>query len=147
RAIGGVSGRCSPDRGGGATHRPQPAGPAAECDRWSHSMTADWASANQAFLMAALGVVRATLERHVGKDVDDSAERALGIALDELPSPPALDVLGDALGLSAFERDVLVLCAGVELHSEIAPLLTTLQADSRATRPTFSLALAALPNA
>jgi hypothetical protein len=107
----------------------------------------DWASANQRYLMAALAVVRASLERHAGKDVDEYVEAELAAALAEMPSPPALQELGDALGLSAFERDVLVLCAGVELHSDIGPLLATLQGDPRSTHPTFSLALAALPHA
>src|SRR5689334_16603881 len=97
---------------------------------------ADWASANQRFLMAALGVVRATLERHAGKDVDRSAESELVLALNELPAPPALHTLADTLALSSFERDLLVLCAGVELHSEIGSLLANLQGDPRCTRPT-----------
>jgi hypothetical protein len=74
-----------------------------------------------------------------------------------MPAPPALQVICDAFGLSPFERDLLVLCAGVELHAAVGPLCATAQADPRSassagqgprcTHPTFSLALAALPDA
>jgi hypothetical protein len=56
----------------------------------------------------------------------------------------ALDELGAVFGLSLFERDVLVLCAGVELDSSFAPLCSGAQGDPQRPFPTWSLALAAL---
>ena len=110
-------------------------------------MTEDWATANQRYLMAALNGIRATLAGFAGHEVDAQASDDLAAAADAMPAPPALQVLTDTFGLSPFERDLLVLCAGVELHSDVGPLCATLQGDPRATRPTFSLALAALPEA
>ena len=110
-------------------------------------MIADWAVANQRYLMAAVGVVRAALTCYIGQDADQRVEEELAQAAALMPAPPALHVLCDAFGLSPFERDLLVLCAGVELHAAIGPLCASAQADSRCTRPTFSLALAALPDA
>jgi ATPase family associated with various cellular activities (AAA) len=113
----------------------------------------DWAVANQRYLMAALGVVRAALERSIARestdaDADDEAAREeLAEAAAAMPAPAALQAVCDAFGLSAFERDVLVLCAGVELHAAIGPLCAAGQGDPRHTHPTFSLALAALPDA
>ena len=47
--------------------------------------------------------------------------------------PSALDMLGERLGLSAFERNVLLLCAGLELDTRIAGLC------ARASRSGFDL--------
>ena len=112
-----------------------------------HAVSGDWAVANQRYLMAALGVVRAALERHIGRDPDPGSRKSLPAPRTAMPAPPALHVLCESFGLSPFERDLLVLCAGVELHGAIGPLCATAQADPRGTHPTFSLALAALPDA
>ena len=58
--------------------------------------------------------------------------------------PPALRVLVEAFGLSPFERDVLLLCAGCELEAELAELCRQASGDTRAS---FGLALGALPEA
>ena len=89
---------------------------------------ADWAEANQRYLMARLALVR----EHLAGAPGDAAEAVERMAA-ELPAPAALDRLCDAFSLSPFERDVLVLCAGVELDG--------VQREP----PTFSLALAQLP--
>ncbi|HEX3151324.1 MAG TPA: ATP-binding protein [Gemmataceae bacterium] len=49
-------------------------------------------------------------------------------------------------GLSPFERALVVLCAGVELDASFAGLCGAAQRDSARPYPTFSLALAALPD-
>ena len=63
-----------------------------------------------------------------------------------LDPPPcwSLDRVVAALQLSPFERDVLLLAAGVELDAELATLVGELGGDSR---PTFALALAICPDA
>ena len=84
---------------------------------------APWPEANQKYLLAALAEVRAALDRAPAPE-----------PLEEMPSPPALEVLCERFGLSRFERSVLLLCAGPELDSGFP-----------ARPPTFSLALATLP--
>ena len=64
-----------------------------------------------------------------------------------MPAPPALDTLCALFDLSPFERDVLLLCAGMELDSAFAGLCAAAQGDPQRAYPTFSLALAALPDA
>jgi hypothetical protein len=55
--------------------------------------------------------------------------------------PPALILLSQVLGLSQFEREVLLLCAATELDSTIGPLCAKAQRDERRTYPTLALAL------
>jgi vesicle-fusing ATPase len=105
----------------------------------------EWTAHNQAYLAAMLGRVRRALERHLGRaptGIDEETEPAAPSAASS--RRPALDVLAERFGLSRFERDLLVLCAGVELDAGFAELCRGAGAGSG---PTFSLALAALPRA
>jgi ATP-dependent 26S proteasome regulatory subunit len=110
----------------------------------------NWIEANQRYLLAALAIMRRKLETRVsGQQGSASAEiQSLQDALHEaaaaLPGPPALDTLSDDFELSPFERDILLLCAGVELDSTFASLCGAAQGNFTRTYPTFSLALAAL---
>jgi hypothetical protein len=76
-----------------------------------------------------------------------AVRRAWQDASDAMPGQAALDNLCAAFGLSPFERDILLLCAGIELDSTFAAQCAAAQGDSRRIYPTFSLALAALPGA
>jgi hypothetical protein len=110
---------------------------------------ADWTTANQRYLAARVQAVRRALEQHAGlviergPDVEEEAARARA----ELPAPAALDRLAAAFGLTGFEQDVLVLCAGVELDAGLGAVVAAAHGDARHGRPTFGLALAALPDA
>jgi SpoVK/Ycf46/Vps4 family AAA+-type ATPase len=118
-------------------------------------METDWPEANQRYLMAAVGLVRSALERHARKSKDDAnnrecdpaAEEALREAAQALPAPSALERLCAAFQLSPFERDLVLLCAGVELDSTFAASCAAAQGDPRKIHPTFSLALAAFRGA
>jgi ATPase family associated with various cellular activities (AAA) len=118
----------------------------------------NWSEANQRYLIAALAAVRAALERHAARvsgeappsQADESslaAQEGLRQAFAELPAPAALDTLCAAFALSPFERDTLLLCAGMELDGSFAALCAAAQSDPRRAYPTFGLALAALPEA
>ncbi|WNG35762.1 ATP-binding protein [Archangium violaceum] len=110
----------------------------------------DWTEANQRYLSAALGRVRAALERHATREPREPApeeERPLEESSVVMPAPSALDRLSAVFQLSPFERDVLLLCAGVELDSTFAARCASAQGDPRRTWPTFSLALAVLRGA
>ncbi len=65
----------------------------------------------------------------------------------EMDPPPALAVLSERLGLSSFERNILLLCAAVELDTSIAGLCARAQDDPQRMYPTFALALDLLPEA
>jgi hypothetical protein len=76
----------------------------------------EWISANQLLLVAEFARLRALL----AGDNLRTAERELAAAREAMPSPPAIDVLAEAFGLSAFERDILLLCAGAEMDAALA---------------------------
>jgi len=114
-----------------------------------------WRDANQRYLATAIDTLRDTLKRYIARSRREPEAQQLKhanqLALQELASsmlkPPALETLAKAFGLSSFERDLLLLCAGVELDSSFARLIAEAQGDPHLTHPTFSLALAALSGA
>jgi len=68
------------------------------------------------------------------------AARAMEAAESAEP-PPALILLAQRLGLSRFEREVLLLCAAMELDTRIASFCARAQDDPGRPYPTFALAL------
>jgi len=58
--------------------------------------------------------------------------------------PPALVILGNRFRLSRFERQILLLCAAMELDTRTAALCARAQDDPSKPYPTFALALALL---
>lgn len=102
-------------------------------------LTQDWVEVNQKHLMAAIGRVRTALEAHLEEtEVKDSADLKAN-------ESTALETLCAVFGLTPFERDILLLCTGMELDTKFIALCAKAQGDSRRPYPTFSLALAALP--
>lgn len=69
------------------------------------------------------------------------AETAKRMATAEASNPPpALIVLSQQLGLTCFERDLLLLCVAMELNSKTALLCAKAQNNSNRPYPTFALA-------
>jgi len=117
-----------------------------------------WLEANQRYLMACLRVVQEALKDHAAKGERHPVERNLSgepatgqtqvrEAAELLTEPASIDVLAASFGLSRFERNVLLLCAGMELDSSFAGDCAAAQGDPNRRYPTFSLALAALAEA
>ena len=110
-----------------------------------------WLETNQRCLTAEVGRLRSLLEWHAARLQNEPSSTGS-------PNPPAntpseitgastLETLCEQFGLSAFERSVLLLCAAVELDSSFPALCAAVQKDPRKAYPTFSLALAVLPDA
>ena len=100
----------------------------------------DWMERNQAALLAGLERIK-TLLRNAAED-------------RTVPPPPrakddssTLSHLADAFSMSGFECDIALLCAGMELDSEIAELCAAAQGDPSRPFPSFALAMAVLPDA
>jgi predicted nucleic acid-binding protein len=117
-----------------------------------------WQQANKTYLLSHLERLRGIVQRFVDgdRDSDIAASTRVGTPARDVPtlvdaamseSSYALDTLCEMFHLSPFERDILLLCAGVELDSTFAPLCAAAQGDEHFNYPTFSLALAALPDA
>lgn len=110
----------------------------------SPDSSATWFDTNQRYLTLSLARIRALLERRAGGDsaaVGLADEAELHTLAASMSIPPALRALCSLFGLSAFERDILLLCVGMELDSQFVGLVAPLNA------PTFSLALSILPEA
>ena len=115
----------------------------------------DWVACNQVFLAAALADIKATLSRHVDRGTSAGSEDAAAEIVPEAASGPAslpgeaaaIEMLCAAFNLSRFERSILLLCAGIELDSTVAPLCAAAQGNPQRSYPTFSLALAAFAGA
>jgi ATP-dependent 26S proteasome regulatory subunit len=124
-----------------------------------------WQTGNDEYLAAAVNWVRLRLERQRGpletrsasdgkwfrwrgsgeeeihdRDVDQAAERMAAAAQSD--PPPALLIIGQRLGLTQFEREILLLCAAVELDTRIAGLCAQAQGNPNLPHPTFALAMA-----
>ena len=121
-------------------------------------MKHDWQLTNQTRLTAALAEVKSALRRHAesnsaegGRRDDQGGGVVASMTRDPEPDigerPVAIDALSAAFNLSAFERNILLLCVGIELDSSFAALCAAAQGDSSRAYPTFSLALAAFPDA
>ena len=100
-----------------------------------------WIQANQRCLVREFDRLKARL-------TDGEQAEAVGHNIDEIdaagPAPAAIDVLTNLFGLSRFERDVLLLCAGVEMNAEVARICGEALAPGHRPSVTFGLALAAL---
>jgi hypothetical protein len=103
---------------------------------------ADWQAANQTALVTALRPVYAALCRAADREPPQEPEMPNAIASEQ---PAALDVLCGLFGLTSFERDLLLLCTGVELESRFAETCAAAHRDPKRTHATFGLALAMLP--
>ncbi|QHG18571.1 ATP-binding protein [Nostoc sp. ATCC 53789] len=113
----------------------------------------NWDEANYRYLSAALAVVRGILENHTAKEQNESVEKnqenlqqALQEAAAAMPAPSALERVCKIFSLSSFERDLLLLCAGMELNGDFAKLCAITHGDLQRAYPTLSLGLSALPN-
>jgi hypothetical protein len=115
----------------------------------------DWIEANQQYLSAALAVVRSELKSHAQRSENTreadkqitAARQAMQKMKSVTSSPFPLDVLCTTFGLSPFELDILLLCAGMELDCTFPQACADAQGDPSSAYPSFGLALVALPDA
>ncbi|MGO8882627.1 MAG: ATP-binding protein [Streptosporangiaceae bacterium] len=113
----------------------QPADAVSEMDAWE--------AMNSAYLAAGLAWTRERL----GAAGDPGAAERWWETGQEAEPAAALELLGDRLGLSRFERLVLMLAAATELDPTIAARCAEANGNPLAVYPTLALALAVLPGA
>ena len=113
-----------------------------------------WQEANTRYLMARWLAVRERLlpaseesqDPTEKIEVEDFEQEALQIAAT-MSAAPTLDRLCKEFSLSPFERDVLLLCAGVELDPEFTEICSQRPEHQHLLNPNFHLALANLSGA
>lgn len=101
-------------------------------------INADWRRENQRYLMQELARVRQVLMQTeeageytgTGEGEDNSLNTSARLPLFASSPLPALEQLCQTFKLLAFERDILLLCAGVELDASFAPLCAATQRDA-----------------
>ena len=98
----------------------------------------EWQEANLRDLTAHREWTRACLLRALGRE-------AMPVERPEPEPQSALAILTAMFGLTPFERDLLMLCAGAEMDSGVAALCAEMNGLRQQTSPTFGMALAALP--
>ena len=125
--------------------RPQPAtGPVVTAQPADVVSDVDaWEAMNSAYLAAGLAWTRERL----GAGREDQDATPWWEAGAEAEPAAALELLGDRLGLSRFERLVLMLAAATELDPSIAARCAEANGNPLAGYPTLALALAVLPGA
>ena len=101
----------------------------------------DWTGTNQQLLVAEFTRLRARFTDEV--DAEQAREQ-VAIAQAAMLMPSAIDRLVEAFGLSSFERDLLLLCAGVEMDSKLASAWAGAAGREAHASVTFGRALAAL---
>lgn len=111
----------------------------------------DWATTNRQHLEFHLQRVRQRLGREQAAPCPAPLAQlqlhltaARHVLQTGLYGAPALERLALIFGLTPFERDVLVLCAGMELEATWAPLCAQAQGDPQRNYPTPALALQCL---
>jgi len=78
------------------------------------------------------------------KDIEVAAKAMAVAALGD--PPPALILLCQQLGLSEFERSLLLLCAAMELDTGMGQLCAEAQGNMQCPYPTFALAFSCFEN-
>lgn len=121
----------------------------ASADVRSSPPPVSWAEANQSCLVMEFARLHQRLKSAGTEEesCDESLEECVHKLRESLDPPAAIDQLSSIFELSDFERQVLLLCAGIEMDSKLASVCSEALGRDRRGAITFSLALGTLDNA
>lgn len=122
---------------------------------------AKWQQENGVYLSASLNWLRLRLRRMAAESAQQEPRKGLftrsqaeadwdakiaeaakeRAAAEQMDPPPALHLLAEQLRLTAFERDVVLLCSAMELDTRIPGLCAAAVGNREQAYPTFALAL------
>jgi hypothetical protein len=109
--------------------------------------TISWERLNQGYLVGEFAGLRQRLGANdVGDSTEDlkGSEAGKGSSAEAMTPPAAIEALAAIFGLSPFERELLLLLAGVEMDSKLAAHCSEITGRSQRNCVTFSLAMATL---
>jgi ATP-dependent 26S proteasome regulatory subunit len=110
---------------------------------------AQWQQGNSKYLALAIAWLRLRFQRMIPEATVAEAEiaeaEALMLEAEEMEPSPALIALSSILEMTRFEQSMLLLCAAMELDTEIASFCAKIQGESQ-RYPTFALALSLFDN-
>jgi ATP-dependent 26S proteasome regulatory subunit len=119
--------------------------------------TNTWSILNQQYITGLIRLMKMQLEWYSRNQENGATYKPADKNIEErtelekfavkMPAPPAIERLVKIFDLSAFERDLLIICAGMELDAGFAQLVASIQGEQSFFQPSFGLALAALPGA
>jgi len=104
-------------------------------------MSTPWETLNRNYLMSEFAALRRCLG---GEDVDSTGIAASEEEFRRMDPPAPIDALAAIFELSAFERQVLLLLAGVEMDAALAAQCSEATGRPQRACVTFSLAMATL---
>ena len=116
-------------------------------ERGSAGVSEQWFAANHRYLMAAIAQVQSALAMQLQLQAGKSAAGANGGAVPEPvwqdeASLPAIEALCRLMQLSSFERQILLLVAGVEINPGLAAVCGEVMGNPQQSYPSFGLAMA-----
>jgi ATPase family associated with various cellular activities (AAA) len=110
---------------------------------------AQWQQGNSKYLALAIAWLRLRLQRMIPDTTVAEAEiaeaEALMLEAEAMEPAPALVALSSILDLTRFEQSMLLLCAAMELDTEIASFCAKIQGETQ-RYPTYALALGLFDN-
>jgi len=101
----------------------------------------NWLTENHHYLMKAIAYIDAILNYQLSDHTDNFPS----LPPSHLSPPSVVEQLGHIFNLSTFERDIILLCAGMELNPHWRNLLAQIQDNPQFNFPTFHLALKIFP--
>jgi hypothetical protein len=109
----------------------------------NEALSSNWDMANHRYLMTAIAQIRHALKQQIAAEEPFSASLDLdaGDRSAFQDTPPALEQLCRIFKLSALERDIVLLCAGMEIDGYWGDLCADAQGHPQRDYPTLSLAL------
>ncbi|MGH9652077.1 MAG: AAA family ATPase [Bryobacteraceae bacterium] len=110
--------------------------------------TTSWPEQNQAYLSAEFARLRQLFSDRGQRGEAEAAEleKRAGELRSQMQPPPAIDLLSELFALTGFERQLLLLCAGVEMDSRLAEACAEAQGNPQKAYVAFGPAMALLPD-
>jgi hypothetical protein len=103
---------------------------------------AAWPQANQTYLVLEFARLRRRLDPNTAAHDDDTLDMRARQVRQTLQPPAAIDQLSVCFGLSEFERQIVLLAAGIEMDSTLAALCTDAMGRERRAGGAIRFALA-----